>query len=208
MRRALARRGTCALVLALAIVVGGACVQLDAQSQPAPKLSEDEVGVYSALLREIYQAGKDRPIVISDQTALGVPPGMVANVPVSGPVTQKVLDRISMEARRDYEDRNHKSAHLASPCNFAPGCVAVDVADLAPQVKNEKAWRKFFQRYKGTPGIVVVSRIGFNRERTEAVAYTGYSCGTLCGQGEFVWLVKRAGAWGVEDRTVVWISQK
>jgi hypothetical protein len=30
----------------------------------------------------------------------------------------------------------------------------------------------------------------------------------MCGQGEFARLVKRNGAWTVEDSTVVWISQK
>jgi hypothetical protein len=178
------------------------------QSQSVAELSEDESAVYTALFADIYQAAKGRPIVLSDQTALGVPPGMIANIPVQGLQTQKFLSPVSPEAKQDYEDANHQSKKLPSPCHLAPECFTADIADLAPQVKDDRAWRGFFKKHRNTPGIVVVSRIGFNKSHTEGIVYTGNSCGTLCGQGEFVWLVKSSGGWAVKDRTTVWISTK
>src|SRR5579862_10017058 len=80
-----------------AIIFAAAAPVLRAQksADPQPALSDDESAVYSALLRDLYQAAKGRPIILSDQTALGVPPGMVANLPVQGPQTFNFLDRIS-----------------------------------------------------------------------------------------------------------------
>jgi hypothetical protein len=183
---------------------------LCAQKPPAPlELTADDSAVYTSVLRELYQAAKGRPIILSDQTALGVPPGMVGNLPVQGPQTITFLDKISPEARQNYEDiNNHSSLHLPAPCKLAPECTLVDLADVALQVKDAKAWRKFMTKHANTPGIIIVSRIGFNRERDQAVVYSGMSCGLLCGQGEFTWLVKRNGVWAVESSNVVWISTK
>ncbi len=199
-----AGRGMCVV----ALLVSFANLNSREQTPPAPNLSDDESAVYTALFQDIYLAEKGRPIILSDQTALGVPPGMIANIPVQGLQTQKFLALISPEARQDYEEVNHQSMKLPSPCRLAPGCITANLADLAPQVKDDRAWRVFFKKHPNTPGIVVVSRIGFNKQHSEAVVYTGKSCGTLCGQGEFVWLVKLNGSWGVKDRTTVWISTK
>jgi hypothetical protein len=176
---------------------------------PPPTLTDDDSAVYTAVLRELYQAAKGRPIILSDQTAIGVPPGMLTNLPVQGPQTVSFLNPISQEARQSFEDLNHAaSLHLPPPCKFAPECTLVDIADIALQVKNAKAWRKFMAKHANTPGIIIVSRIGFNRDRDQAVVYSGMSCGPLCGQGEFTWLTKHDTVWTVESSNVVWISTK
>jgi hypothetical protein len=176
---------------------------------PQATLTDDDSAVYTAVLRELYQAAKGRPIILSDQTAIGVPPGMLTNLPVQGPQTITFLNPISPEARQSFEDLNHTSSlHLPPPCKFAPECTLVDIADIALQVKNAKAWRKFMTKHANTPGIIIVSRIGFNRDHDQAVVYSGMSCGPLCGQGEFTWLTKHSGAWIVESSNVVWISTK
>jgi hypothetical protein len=183
---------------------------LRAQKSATPQsITEDDSAVYTAVLRELYQAAKGRPIILSDQTALGVPPGMVGNLRVQGPQTDTFLDRISPEARQNYEDvNNHSSLHLPSPCKFVPECSLVNLADVALQVKDAKAWHKFMTKHANTPGIIIVSRIGYNRTRDQAVVYSGMSCGMLCGQGEFSWLTKHDGVWSVEASNVVWISTK
>lgn len=178
------------------------------KSPPAALLSDDDTAVYTSLLKDLYQAAKGRPIILSNQTALGVPPGMVGNLPVQGPQTNTFLDRIAPDARQNYEDINHSSLHIPLPCKFAPDCELVDLADVAVEVKNDKGWRKFMVKHPNTPGIIIVSRIGYNRAGDQAVVYSGMSCGQLCGQGEFSWLLKHNGVWAVEASNVVWISTK
>jgi hypothetical protein len=198
----------CVLV-AVAFVAAAPILRAQKTSAPPPAtLSDNDSAVYTAVLRELYQAAKGRPIILSDQTAIGVPPGMLTNLPVQGPQTISFLNPISPEARQNFEDSNHASLHLLPPCKFAPECTLVDIADIALQVKDAKAWRKFMARHANTPGIIIVSRIGFNHDRDQAVVYSGMSCGPLCGQGEFTWLTKHNGVWTVESSNVVWISTK
>src|SRR5579864_4701180 len=211
MHRKLAKVGaplTLGVLAAFALLTGAPHLRAQKPVAAAPTFTDDSA-VYSALLRELYQAAKGRPIILSDQTALGVPPGMVANLAVQGPQTDTFLDRISPEARQNYEDiNNHSSLHFSSPCKFAPECTLENLADVALQVKDAKAWRKFMAKHANTPGIIIVSRIGYNRARDQAVVYSGMSCGMLCGQGEFTWLTKHNGVWAVEASNVVWISTK
>ena len=197
------------VLAAFAFLAAPSTLRAQKNSAPPPaSLTDDDSAVYTAVLRELYQAAKGRPIILSDQTAIGVPPGMLTNLPVQGPQTIAFLNPISPEARQNFEDLNHASLHLQPPCKFAPECTLVDIADIALQVKNAKAWRKFMTKHANTPGIIIVSRIGFNRDRDQAVVYSGMSCGPLCGQGEFTWLTKHDGVWGVESSNVVWISTK
>jgi hypothetical protein len=72
--------------------------------------------------------------------------------------------------------------------------------------KMEKGWKEFTKRFPNAPGIFVVSRIGFNQNHTEAVMYAAKACGNLCGDGQYVWLVKRDGNWVVAGQTTVWIA--
>jgi hypothetical protein len=199
-----------AVLAAFALLNAAPTLRAQKTSAPPPAtLTDDDSAVYTAVLRELYQAAKGRPIILSDQTAIGVPPGMLTNLPVQGPQTVSFLNPISPEARQSFEDLNHAaSLHLPPPCKFAPECTLVDIADIALQVKNAKAWHKFMTKHANTPGIIIVSRIGFNRDHDQAVVYSGMSCGPLCGQGEFTWLTKHNGVWDVESSNVVWISTK
>jgi hypothetical protein len=209
-RKVMLARALPALIVLAALALLAGVPVIHAQKPVAPPaFTEDDSAVYAAVLRELYQAAKGRPIILSDQTALGVPPGMVGNLPVQGPQTVTFLDKISPEARQNYEDiNNHSSLHLPSPCKLAPDCMLVNLADVALEVKDAKAWRKFMAKHANTPGIIIVSRVGFNRERDQGVVYSGMSCGLLCGQGEFTWLTRHNGVWAVEASNVVWISTK
>jgi hypothetical protein len=173
-------------------------------------LSADEAAVYSALLASLFEAGPGRPIVLENHTSIGVPPGMWATTSVQGADTSKFLAKLSPDTRADYQAKNKKSMSLPQPCTLAPECSAEDVVSLTAIVvtknKNDKGWKNFFSKYPNSPGILLVSRIGFNADKTEAIVYAGKSCGTLCGEGYYVRLTKIGERWTVADQTTVWIA--
>jgi hypothetical protein len=184
------------------------CAPFFAQTPAPPQLTPDEFAVYTVLFQDLYDASKDRPIILIESTSIGVPPGLITKVSVEGEQTAKFLARLSPETKQDYTDRNREHARLPSPCHLAPECIVFDVAEIAPLVKDDRAWRGFMKKHPNSPGIVVVSRIGFNRDHTEAIVYVGRACGSICGEGEYVRLIKPNASWAVDDHTVVWLSQK
>lgn len=59
----------------------------------------------------------------------------------------------------------------------------------------EGGWRAFYERYPSSGGYVVLSAVGFNRDKTRAVVYSGASCGSLCGAWSFHLFKKVNGKW-------------
>jgi hypothetical protein len=51
------------------------------------------------------------------------------------------------------------------------------------------------QKYSGYPGISYLSDVYFDSHRTVALVYLLDWCGSLCGQGEWIYLEKQNGQW-------------
>lgn len=63
----------------------------------------------------------------------------------------------------------------------------------------------FEERFRGNYGYLTFTRVGFNRELTEAVFYTEHVCG-LCGEGKYVYMRKLDGKWVVQVVAGTWVS--
>ncbi len=61
-------------------------------------------------------------------------------------------------------------------------------------------------RFPNNLGYFVVSRIGLNLNKTEALLYVDHFCGGLCGGGEYVLMRKLNGVWRVVDDHGTWVS--
>jgi hypothetical protein len=64
---------------------------------------------------------------------------------------------------------------------------------------------QFAKRFPGNYGYLTFSRIGFNRDLTEAVFYTEHMCG-LCGEGKYVFMRKVNSHWITVGEAPTWIS--
>jgi len=70
-------------------------------------------------------------------------------------------------------------------------------------------WEAFTQMYPDSGGIIQFSAVGFNSDKTIAVVYSGHSCGSLCGGGEFSVLQKKGGKWqplAWQGSQCMWVS--
>ena len=56
-------------------------------------------------------------------------------------------------------------------------------------------WPAFYQMYADSGGIIELSAVGFNPDKTVAVVYMGHRCGSLCGGGEFHVLQRNKEKW-------------
>ena len=61
------------------------------------------------------------------------------------------------------------------------------------------------QRFAHSYGYLTFTRVGFNRQLTDAVFYTEHVCG-LCGEGKYVHMRKLNGKWFVQAESGTWIS--
>lgn len=64
----------------------------------------------------------------------------------------------------------------------------------------------FQARYPNNVGYFVVSHIGLNLKRNEALLYVDHFCSGLCGGGEYLLMRKANGVWHVVNRHGRWVS--
>lgn len=55
-------------------------------------------------------------------------------------------------------------------------------------------------------GIFVVSHVGLNLKKTEALLYVDHLCPGLCGGGAYVLMRKANGVWLVVGQRATWVS--
>jgi hypothetical protein len=65
---------------------------------------------------------------------------------------------------------------------------------------------QFQSKFPDNIGFFVVSNVGTNLSKTEALLYIEHFCGGLCGGGEYILMRKVAGVWHVADRHGTWVS--
>jgi hypothetical protein len=61
-------------------------------------------------------------------------------------------------------------------------------------------------RFANNLGYFVISHVGLNLNKTEALLYVEHFCGGLCGGGNYILMRKVNGAWRVVDHHLTWVS--
>lgn len=56
-------------------------------------------------------------------------------------------------------------------------------------------WREFYKKYPDSGGVIKLSAVGFNADKTIAIVFVSHNCGSLCGGGDFHVLQKQEGKW-------------
>ncbi len=67
-------------------------------------------------------------------------------------------------------------------------------------------WEAFYKKYPESDGQTVVSRPGFNTDRTEALVYIAGMHDYLCAEGNLYHLKKSDSKWQLTDIIPLWIS--
>jgi hypothetical protein len=78
--------------------------------------------------------------------------------------------------------------------------VFVNLSDLGTKPGDFEA--KFPDNF----GYFVVSHVGLNLNKTEALVYVDHFCGGLCGGGGYILMRKVEGVWHVVDHNDTWVS--
>jgi hypothetical protein len=77
---------------------------------------------------------------------------------------------------------------------------------IARREIEETRGKNFEARFPNNFGYFVVSHVGLNPGKTEAILYVDHFCGGLCGSGGYYLMRNVNGVWHVVDQHVIWIS--
>ena len=170
--------------------------------------SPDDAAIYSAALTKVILKDRDdkRQIVLLSQTSAAYPPGMASFVASTTPDRTELLDTASTATKNDFDAKAKLS------CDLTSAALGATVVFMNPQEKDElfskgSGWKDFAQKHPNAAGFTIVSAIGFDASRRQALVYVGNSCGMLCGNGYVVLLEKKKDKWIAAKTAKIWIAK-
>jgi hypothetical protein len=153
---------------------------------PAPYADADAYEVYSTILHSEWplRAANAKTLVITNATngyKMCLRP-------------EQESEEIIGPAISDYVRLNEKSWLLQHKFSLEIPYKTLS-SDESKAIFKEGGWEGFYRQYPNSGGLIELSAVGFNADKTVAVVYMGHSCGMLCGGGGFHVLQKKDGKW-------------
>lgn len=158
------------------------------QASVTPKAydAEDAYQIFSLLLpdEESYGFAKGT-LVIQEDT--------LSNAVSESCLTPDAASRFR-EAIADYKRINSKPWLLQRKFQIEKPYEIVSSDDIGVAF-GDGGWKGFHKRWPNSGGYIVMSAVGFSKEKTQAIVYTVSGCGGSCGRWRFHLLEKIDGKW-------------
>jgi hypothetical protein len=170
-----------------------------AMPTPSPdQVTKEEQAVYSFFLTEVGE-----PAIILQNTSSFV---IETDPQETMDYIQTGLDGLSDETFENYLARNAQPGPLPADMNLGVKYVLLTPDELA-EIGSQPNWGKLLaERYPGSNGYTIFSRVGFNNSLDQALVYVGNVGGPLVGSGSYYLMEKKNGAWVLIEQVNVWMS--
>ncbi|MGE0483253.1 MAG: hypothetical protein AB7Q81_03845 [Gammaproteobacteria bacterium] len=172
----------------------------------AAGLGEREVPVFEALLNHGLEAGV--PIVVIAKVTTGDPAAIGTHAEEAATLVADL--GAPPEVLEDWIRRNATQVPIDRPLRLDLTYQLLENDDRAKLFAAEApqiAWSQFFERYRGAPGLLALSRAGFDAGFEHALMYIEQHCGVECGAGNLVHLaVGTDGTWHVHGAVPLWMA--
>ena len=169
--------------------------------KPAPSavdIEKEEQAVYS-----FFVGASTGPALILEETSSSI----------GGDTPQELKEQlrnsfkdISRETVESFAARNVESVQLSPDMDLGVEYVLLSHEELA-EISSQPNWGELLtEKYPGSYGYTIFSRVGFNNTLDEAVIYVGNVAGPLMGSGDFYLMEKIDGEWLIKEQYMIWIS--
>ena len=120
---------------------------------------------------------------------------------------QREMPELGESTLEDFRSKN-RIQYLLHPRMFRTRVKIVMLSEEQAEemFRRRNGWQAFYTRYPGARGILRLSRVGFNRSRSQALVYAAFSEDYLAGRGYYLLLTKTGGTWSVTRGMLAWIS--
>ena len=194
------------ILLTLAVCALLPVFRANAQSIENATIERGEYAVYSATISAIYGNDGNAQFVISNPAGSPFFSGIKEkDIPFAIPAAP----RVAHETLEDFLQRNKTNRWLERRLNLKTDYVIVDHEEIKKLLHDFDAhndWKDFNQKYPGAGGFISLSRVGLNSRLDEALVFASWTCGPLCGKGEFILLSRTDNGWTVVNRALYVVS--
>ncbi len=217
-RRATDQRRWCfmgALLLIITLVVAGCQGQrTPPTAASSPDASELDVVVSFLTHRYDYCIRSNTPLVIEDTFSIAMlRMGGESQEGFTRSLLSQATDEVPADLIRDFCTKNSKPQAVWPDLSKRLAVVLLNRQEMktifsAGHGQKPDGWDRFYAKYPKSPGIVTISRVGFNRRGNMAMVYVGSQSHWLAGGGHIRILRKQGDKW-VEVQAMIgphWVS--
>ena len=166
------------------------------------QLDSEEQAVYAELLQKLYATSS---YVIMDTTATS--PSGVEDTDSTLDLIVQDMRAVDQQTVDSFRDRNDAAHSIRPDMDLGSAYVLLSQVEMSRIFsQNQDGWQVFYDRYPDAPGIINLSRVGFNNGLDQALVYVGTMSHWLAGSGYYVLLKKVNGSWLVDQQVMTWIS--
>lgn len=148
-------------------------------------------GYYS----DVIKGGK--PLVIVEKTTLGALLLGTSYQEFVESLMKQASAEVPAELVKDFCDKNTQPREVWQELGSHVRSRLITREEQHEIFRNgpRDGWKRFYEKYPGSPGIIEVSRVGLNRNKDMAIFYWGFQKEPLNGHGHVLVLKKQGGEW-------------
>jgi hypothetical protein len=204
-----------ALLFAILLAFAG-CPGCQKTPASASASGNSEIDVLVVLLAQQYDQciHGNIPLVIEDTFSIDMLRGGDRSPEkFTAYLLSQATERVPADLIQDFCDKNAKAQAVwpelqkRLPVRFLSHDQMESLFSVGPPDRPD-GWDRFYAKYPKSPGIITISRVGFNRRGDLAMVYVGWQSHWLAGGGRIYVLRKQAGQW-VEEPVLIgpsWVS--
>lgn len=176
------------------------------------EIDPDEYNVYSALLTQSYISEGETQVVIDNYTQ-NVSVYYDDDIKEHFNYLRKRLPSLSQRTIDDFKSKDgshplHRSFNVKIKYTLISHEQFERFAGPNGTMGMSRVgWETFYREYPGASGFLLLSRVGFDPKKTQALVFVlhmrGNPSGRWWGDGSYLLLVKKNGLWRVHRRTVI-----
>jgi hypothetical protein len=150
-------------------------------------MDHEEYTILSVILDSLYSHKQSSEIYVADSTsAMGFGNSTSEELDQRIVYIQEKIENVNPSTLQDFKYKNLKPSRINNHFNAHLPCVISDKSKIY--------------------GKVTMSRVGFNRNHTQACAYAGILYAPLAGAGSYYILSYTRGSWKITNSLLAWIS--
>jgi hypothetical protein len=169
---------------------------------PSNETINDEIAVLRSCL-----LGTPQPPVVWPTTTL--PGGLHTDADLAriDSFLEQELPGLERETLADFLEANRKPCPVAPDLTLDGQVVCINAEEMQDLLSGRgDCWERYRARHPGRIGLIEFSRVGFNRNRTQALLYTGSRMHWKAGEGGYHLLTKSAKGWSKVAGALAWVS--
>lgn len=153
--------------------------------------TNEELNIFSQIISEKIEKSKKKVVIQKETYVL---------------TSERQKDLKYKFLKTNFKNQNKNKTVITNKFDKKLNVTLIDNKEMTELFKSHTGWDDFYKKCKNAIGIIEFSKIGFNKNKTQALFYYSKSSDFLNGHGNYIFFERKNGKWIKVLETMAWIS--